>query len=153
LSEVATKARPSPSEPAIFLQTLTLNLKDSSNGTPPHRPEAALSRARPTRPMKGPLIATPTSEMSPSMGALLQAALPTHVTIKTGSLLPTAKLVKVGSIPATSCMDTTTDGMRVVPPNLLPKPPTTSKLNPKQVHRPGSAQRFRNMVLECRNDQ
>lgn len=152
LPELSSETKPLPSEPAISLQTLTLNIEESSNSTQPHRSVVALSKSRPSRPIKDPLVATPTSEMSPSMGALLHAALPTHVTIRTGSLPPSAKLVKVGSIPAKSCM-ATPDGVRVVQPNLLPKPPPTSKPNPTQLHRPGSAQRFRNMVLECRGDK
>ena len=73
----------------------------------------------------------------PSAANRLVAETPTHVTIRTGTL-PNSKMVKVGSIPL-SHADVVLH---------TPSPPSSSK---PRSSRPGSAQRFRRMVMECRD--
>lgn len=72
----------------------------------------------------------------PSPGDRLLTDSPTHITIRTGPLA-NSKVVKVGSIPL-SHADVKLH---------TPSPPSSSK---PRTARPGSAQRFRQMVLDCR---
>ena len=79
--------------------------------------------------------------------AEIEAMTPTHITIRTakGPVPRSANLVKVGSIPAASLQHNgDIDGMGTAH---TPSPPSAAKSRT----RPSSANRFRNMVLNCRD--
>lgn len=96
--------------------------------------------SRPERPSSGRSV-SPLSDLEigsriPSPGDRLLTDSPTHITVRTGPLA-NSKVVKVGSIPL-SHADVKLH---------TPSPPSSSK---PRTARPGSAQKFRQMILDCR---
>ncbi len=92
------------------------------------------------------VVSTPGVHTSPTR-TMIEALTPTHVTIRTAQGTPpkSAKLVKVGSIPANALHPQNGEG-EAADVSYTPSPPSSAKPT-----RPGSAARFRNMVLSARD--
>lgn len=143
-SELLNSVKRDPSLISHQMRTLNIDRRHRTADSPNAKP--------PARPFEGTAAAFPTGAEMPSQfsASFLQNSLPTHVTVRTGSrtLPPNAKLVKVGSIMARNCLPS--DG-RVISPMSVPALTQSSKL--PSASRPGSAQKFRKMVMECRENK
>ncbi len=150
------KIRPLSQSPSTGVNTRPAPMKASHQIA---SAEFLESNAARTREINSAKLSKPSrhSSGSPSRGnvgvnisptrTMIESLTPTHVTIRTAQGTPpkSAKLVKVGSIPANALHPQNGEG-EASDVSYTPSPPSSAKPT-----RPGSAARFRNMVLSARD--